>query len=140
MDFSEHSYLNRSDDCSWSDAGKGAARRVRSSNHWKWLGALAVLFLVPLLFAQNAAKVTAIDPMSGKVNDSVTVTGENLGKDSVSAVFLSDAQDDFKATLVEQADNKILMKVPQVKAGPYNVSIQVKDRILILPVRFQVTE
>jgi len=32
------------------------------------------------------------------------------------------------------------MKVPQVKAGPYNVSIQVKDRILILPVRFQVTE
>ena len=99
-----------------------------------------MLFLVPLLFAQNAAKVTAIDPMSGKVNDSVTLTGENLGKDSVVGVFLSDAQDDFKATLVDQAETKILMKVPQVKAGSYNLSIQVKDRILILPLRFQVTE
>lgn len=119
-----------------ADAGKRTPRR----NHWKWAAALVALFLVPLLFAQNAAKVTAVDPTSGKVNDSFTVTGENLGKDSVVAVFLSDAQDDFKATVVDQASNKILMKVPQVKAGPYNVSIQVKDRILILPVRFQVTE
>jgi hypothetical protein len=96
--------------------------------------------LVPLLFAQNAAKVTALEPTSGKVNDSVTVTGENLGKDSVAEVFLSDADTDFTATLVEQADQKIVMKVPKVKAGSYNFSIKVKDRILILPLRFAVTE
>jgi IPT/TIG domain len=106
----------------------------------KWVVAVLALGLVPMLLAQNSAKVTAMDPTSGKVNDSVTVTGENLGKDNVAAVFLSDAQDDFKATLVDQADNKILMKVPEVKAGDYNLSIQVKDRILILPLRFQVTE
>jgi hypothetical protein len=120
--------------------GNYSGRRVRTAGQWKWAIALAALFLVPLLFAQNIAKVTAIDPASGKVNDTVTVTGQNLGKDSVAAVFLSDAQDDFKATLLDQADTKIQMKVPQVKAGAYNVSIQVKDRILILPVRFQVTE
>ena len=132
--------LSYSGYASSTDAGKGMACRVRPARRWKFAAAVVMLFLVPLLFAQNAAKVTAIDPMSGKVNDSVTLTGENLGKDSVVGVFLSDAQDDFKATLVDQAETKILMKVPQVKAGSYNLSIQVKDRILILPLRFQVTE
>jgi IPT/TIG domain len=113
-------------------------------NQWSgrgtWTLALLALFLVPLLFAQDASKVTAVDPTSGKVNDDVTLTGENLDKDSVAAVFLSDDKDDFKATLVEQTADKIVMKVPQTKAGDYNVSIQVKDRILILPLKFSVTE
>ena len=123
-----------------SDAGKGSDRHLRPASHGKWGVALLALFLVPLIFAQNAAKVTALEPTSGKVNDDVTVTGENLGKDSVAAVFLSDAQDDFKATVVEQAEQKILMKIPQVKAGAYNLAIQVKDRIFILPFRFTVAE
>lgn len=105
-----------------------------------WTLALLALFLVPLLFAQSTAKVAAVDPTSGKVNDTVTLTGENLGKDNVVAVFLSDDKDDFKATLLEQENAKIVMKVPQTKAGGYNVSIQVKDRILILPLKFSVTE
>jgi hypothetical protein len=113
-------------------------------NKWlgrgKWTLALLALFLVPLLFAQNAAKVTALDPTMGKVNDIVTVTGQNLGKDNVAAVFLSDDNDDFKATLTEQGADKIVMKVPQTKVGRYNLSIQVKDRILILPMKFSVTE
>src|SRR4051812_27289190 len=110
----------------------------KSLNRGRWVVAVLGLFLVPLLFAQNAAKVTALDPVSGKVNDSVTVMGENLGKDNVAAVFLSDDADDFKANIVDQSAGKILMKVPQVKAGRYSLSIQVKDRILILPVRFEV--
>ena len=121
-------------------AGKGSGRRLRRASHGKWAVALLALFLVPLLFAQNATKVTAMEPSSGKVNDSVTVTGENLGKDNVVFVNLSDADNDFKATVVEQSSDKIVMKVPQVKAGGYNLSIQVKDRILILPLRFTVTE
>lgn len=122
-----------------TDARKGSGRRLHATNA-KWGIALLVLLLVPLLFAQNSAKVTALDPKSGKVNDIVTVTGENLGKDTVLEVNLSDADNDFKATLVEQAADKITMKVPQVKAGSYNLSIKVKDRILILPLRFEVTQ
>jgi hypothetical protein len=52
----------------------------KSLNHGKWAVAILGLFLVPLLFGQNAAKVTALDPTMGKVNDNVTVTGENLDK------------------------------------------------------------
>jgi len=48
---------------------------------------VALLTLGLLLFAQGAPVVTAVDPSSGKVNDTVTVAGEKLGKDTVSAVF-----------------------------------------------------
>jgi hypothetical protein len=36
-----------------------------------------------------------LEPSSGKVNASVTLAGENLGKSSVSAVFLSDDKTDY---------------------------------------------
>jgi len=105
------------------------------------LGLLAAaVLLAPLAFAQGSPRVTGIDPSSAKVNDNVTVMGENLGKGSVSAVFLSDDKTDYKATLVEQAADKIVMKVPQMKPGDYNVSIQAGTRILIEPVRFNVRE
>jgi len=101
-------------------------------------GLLLLLCVSPRAVGQNSPKITAVAPAAGKVNDSITLTGENLGKDSVSAVFLSDDKDDFKATLVEQGSAKIILKVPQVKSGGYNISIQEGDKILILPVHFTV--
>lgn len=98
------------------------------------------LLLASLVFAQGAPRVTTVEPSSGKVNDNITLTGDHLGKDSVSAVFLSDEKDDFKAVVVEQTDNKIIIKVPQVKPGNYNVSLQVGDKIFIEPVRFKVQQ
>ena len=74
------------------------------------------------------------------MNDSITISGQTLGKGSVIAVFLSDDKSDFKGTIVSQADDKIVMKVPSVKPGDYNVSIQVADKIMIMPVRFTVGE
>lgn len=103
-----------------------------------WLFLAAMIFLARLALAQGKPQVTTVDPVSGKVNDSVTLTGENLGKESVSAVFLSDDNTDYKATVMEQAGGKIVMKVPQVKPGDYHVSIQVGDKIFILPLRFKV--
>jgi len=105
------------------------------------LAAAALLMLsAPPLFAQNSPSVTSVDPSSGKVNDTVTITGQNLAKPRVSAVFLSDKKTDFKATVVEQSDEKIVMKVPQVMPGDYNVSIQTGNTIFIQPVRFTVEQ
>jgi hypothetical protein len=98
----------------------------------------AALVLSTLVFAQGQPKVTGVDPQSGKVNDSITVMGTSLAKDSVAAVFLSDEKTDFKATIVNQAADKIVVKVPAVKPGGYNVSIQVGNGILIEPIRFTV--
>jgi hypothetical protein len=116
-------------------------RRYRHKDADKRLALLAAaVLLVPLVFAQAPPQVTAVEPSSGKVNDNITVTGENLGKGTVSAVFLSDEKTDFKAAVVDQAANKIVMKVPQVRPGDYNVSIEVGTKILIEPVRFKVQE
>jgi IPT/TIG domain-containing protein len=102
------------------------------------VASLVLLWLAPRTVGQNSPKITTVAPAAGKVNDSVTLTGENLGKDAVSAVFLSNDKDDFKATVVEQGSAKIILKVPDVKSGGYNISIQEGDKILILPLKFTV--
>jgi hypothetical protein len=106
----------------------------------RWIFLAAAIFLSPIAFAQTTPQVTGIDPPSGKVNDTATVAGSNLDKASVSAVFLSDDKSDYKATVVEQSAEKIVIKIPQVKAGGYNISIQVGDKLYIKPIKFTVEE
>jgi hypothetical protein len=94
---------------------------------------------VPRARSQSAMPhIAAVDPASGKVGDTVTLTGTNLGKASVAGVYLSDDKTDYKATVVDQAAEKLVLKVPQVKPGSYNLSVQSGTQILILPVRFTV--
>jgi hypothetical protein len=104
------------------------------------LTAFAALLVLPLRFtlAQSSPSVKAVDPTSGKVNDSISVQGENLGKSVVSAVYLSDDKSDYKAVIVQQANDKIVLKIPQVKPGDYNVSVQAGAAIYIQPVRLTV--
>jgi hypothetical protein len=106
----------------------------------RWLILAAFVAVASAAVAQNTPNITAVDPASGKVNDTVTVTGNNLGKAAVSSVYLSDDKSDFKAAIVDQGDEKITMKIPQVKAGDYNISLQVGDKLFIKPVKFKVQE
>jgi hypothetical protein len=123
-----------------SDAQKKYAR-YRGMNACKMLGLLAAaVLLAQMVFAQARPHVTAVDPQTGKASDNMTLMGENLGKDGVVAVYLSDDTTDHEAMVVEQAADKIVAKVPKVKAGSYNVSIKVGDQIFILPLRFVVQE
>jgi len=120
---------------------KNAMTTDRGRNsHKRWVILAGVILASSLAIAQNSPQITGVDPASGKVNDTVTVSGNNLGKGSVSSVFLSDDKSDFKAAIVEQSDDKITVKVPQVKAGDYNVSLQVGDKLFIKPVKFKVQE
>jgi hypothetical protein len=102
------------------------------------VAAVLLAFAALPLPAQDSPSVTAVDPQSGSANDTITLTGEHLDKGHVVAVFLSDDKDDHKAAIVTQAADKITIKVPAVKAGGYNVSIQTGNAILIEPVRFTV--
>src|SRR5215469_1947858 len=99
------------------------------------LVAMFAITLVPAA-AQQGSHVASVDPASGKTNDSVTATGSMLAKANVAGVFLSDDKNDYKATIVSQEADKIVFKVPEVKAGDYNVSIQVGSNLLIQPVKF----
>jgi hypothetical protein len=112
----------------------------RKNFYRRWTLFAGIILFSSLAVAQNAPTVTGVDPGSGKVNDTVTVSGTNLGKASVSSVFLSDDKNDYKATIVDQGEDKITVKVPQVKPGDYNVSIQVGDKLFIKPVKFKVEQ
>ena len=123
-----------------SSAKDGLSRTLSSSSRKCWLFLAGIIFVSSLAVAQNAPQVTGVDPASGKVNDTVTLSGNNLGKASVSSVYLSDDKNDYKATIVDQSEEKISMKVPQVKPGDYNISILVGDKLFIKPVKFKVEE
>jgi hypothetical protein len=107
---------------------------------WRWVFLSSVVLFASLAVAQNAPQITGVDPASGKVNDTVTVSGNNLGKTSVTSVFLSDDKNDYKAAIEDQSEDKITMKVPQVKPGDYNISVQVGDKLFIKPVKFKVEQ
>jgi len=120
---------------------KNGTHTGRGRNLYKrWVILAGVVLISSLAVAQNAPQVTGVDPESGKVNDTLTVSGNNLGKTSVSSVYLSDDKNDYKATIVEQSDDKITVKVPQVKPGGYNISVQVGDKLFIKPVKFKVEQ
>ena len=124
----------------FSNTKNGTNTERRRSLCKRWVFLAGVILFSSLAVAQNAPQVTGVDPDSGKVNDTVTVSGSNLGKATVSSVFLSDDKNDYKATIVDQSDDKITMKVPQVKPGDYNVSVQVGDKLFIKPVKFKVEQ
>ena len=103
--------------------------------------ALLTMVLATGVWGQGSPRVTGVNPAAAKVGASVTVQGENLGKGNVAAVFVSNSSDDFPATVVEQGETKIVIKIPkEAKPGEYNVSIQVKGDILIQPIRLTVKE
>ena len=106
----------------------------------RWMLIAGLLALASAALAQNAPQITSVDPSSGKVNDTIVVSGSNLGKASVASVYLSDDKNDYKTTIVDQNDDKITVKVPQVKAGEYNVSLEVGDKLFIKPVKFKVEQ
>lgn len=130
-----------SDQASFPSIAKLEAGNIRGKKSLqRWAFVAAVLLFSSLALAQAAPQITGVDPDTGKVNDTVTVNGTNLGKASVSSIYLSDDKNDYKATIVDQGDDKITMKVPQVKPGEYSVSIQVGDKLFIKPVKFHVQE
>ncbi len=82
-------------------------------------------FIVPLaiaaslvLYGQQAMpRMTAVEPVNGKVGDVITVTGENLEKTQVDKVYLTDGKNDVAVELMEQSAKALKFKIPD-KASP----------------------
>ena len=99
---------------------------------------LGAWFVYSLAWAQAGPKVSGVEPAAGKVGSSITVNGENLGKDVVEEVYFSDDVKDYPAQLSEQSATKMVVKIPEVKAGGYNISVKVGNNIFIQPIRITV--
>ena len=85
---------------------------------------LFVSLLVAASFAAHAQsttpRMTSAEPDSGKRGEVITITGENLGKNSVAKVYLTDGGDgknDVEVEVVEQTDTSIKFKIPAKSVG-----------------------
>jgi hypothetical protein len=72
-------------------------------------------------YGQSATpRMTSVDPDSGKKGDVITITGENLSKDLVAKVYLTDGGDgkgDIELQVIEQTATTIKFKIPAKATG-----------------------
>ncbi len=61
---------------------------------------------------QAMPRMVSVDPLNGKAGDVITVTGENLQKDTVAKVYLTDDKNDVVCTVTEQTGTTIKFTIP----------------------------
>jgi hypothetical protein len=82
-------------------------------------------FVIALLLAasfaafgqQTMPRMVSAEPANGKIGDLIAVTGENLQKDLVEKVFLTDGKNDFPVEVTEQTATSIKFKIPAKATG-----------------------
>jgi IPT/TIG domain len=78
---------------------------------------MALLMSCAAYSQQAMPRMTSVEPGSAKKGDVVAVTGENLDKDVVAKVFLTDGKNDTAVEVTEQSATSIKFKIPTAKAG-----------------------
>jgi len=89
-------------------------------------------FVVPFLvaaswvaYAQPAMpRMTSVEPQNGKTGDVIAVAGENLAKDAVAKVYLTDGKNDVLVEVTEQTPTSIKFKIP-AKAAPGRLAVMI---------------
>ena len=77
-----------------------------------------LLIAALVLCAQEAMpRMSSVDPVSAKVGDVVTVTGENLDKGNVAKVYLTDQKNDLVCEVTAQSGTEIKFKIPAKSTG-----------------------
>ncbi|HTT63805.1 MAG TPA: IPT/TIG domain-containing protein [Bryobacteraceae bacterium] len=75
----------------------------------------------------NSPMMSAVEPDSGRIGDTLTVQGQSLGADAVAALYLTDGQHDTKVVITEQTPISIKFKIPpQAKAGRFALMVLTK--------------
>jgi len=104
-----------------------------------------VLAAVLVAYAQQPMpRMSTVDPGNGKAGDLITVAGENLQKEHVAKVFLTDGKNDMPVEVVEQSATSIKFKIPaKVPAGRLALMVLTtgKDaKYMEQPVKVQIDE
>lgn len=93
-----------------------------------WLVAGLFALAAALCAFQALPRCTSVEPDTGKVGDVISVKGENLDKNNIAEVYLTDGAKDTKATISQQTPTEIKFTVPQVKAGRYHLAMLTANR------------
>ncbi len=106
---------------------------------------LIALLLMTVLTAsgwafQGFARISSVEPDTGKAGDAASAKGESLDKSKVGELYFTDGKNDTKATITEQTETEIKFKVPKMAAGRYHLMLLTakKDSMIEQPVIFTV--
>jgi hypothetical protein len=110
---------------------------------------LALFLLVAACFAayaqqpQPAAapspRMVSAEPANGKVGDVIAVAGENLQKELVLKVYLTDGTNDILCEVTEQTDKSIKFKIPAKATGRLALEVLTGgNRLIEQPVKVTV--
>jgi hypothetical protein len=108
-------------------------------------------FVIALLIAASASAVAqpamprmvSVEPQNGKPGDVLAVAGENLQKDTVAKVYLTDGKNDFEVTVTEQSDKEIKFKIPAKATGRLALMVLTagkEGKLIEQPVKVQVDQ
>jgi len=61
--------------------------------------------------------MVSVEPANGKVGDVLAVAGENLQKELVLKVYLTDGKDDIQCEVTEQSAKALKFKIPAKATG-----------------------
>jgi hypothetical protein len=106
---------------------------------------LAGLFLfalsVALVAQEKSPRLTTVTPDTGKPNEEYLAAGENLAKDAVKDLYLTNGKDDIKVPILTQNEESIRFKVPSnTKPGRYALMVLTADgkRFIEQPVKLSI--
>ena len=66
---------------------------------------------------QAMPRMVSVEPPNGKIGDVVAVSGENLQKDAVAKLYLTNGKDDLEVVITEQTATAIKFKIPAKATG-----------------------
>jgi hypothetical protein len=89
---------------------------------------LLVAVCVAALAQQSMPRMTSCDPGNGKSGDVIVVVGENLTKDAVAKVYLTDGKNDIEVQVTEQTATSLKFKVPAKAKGRLALMIETSGK------------
>lgn len=81
-------------------------------------------FSLALLGAQGMARMNSVEPASVKAGAEATVNGENLDKNTVTEIYITDGKSDIKLEIVQQGAASIKFRIPAgTKSGRFSMML-----------------
>jgi hypothetical protein len=104
---------------------------------------LATLLLSALPATAQGSHITSVAPLTARVGDTVSATGEGLGQGTVDQLYLTNSTQDVRIGMIEQTETTITFKIPiGIKPGRWALMIHLKmgtgTRLFEQPVRLTV--
>lgn len=101
-----------------------------------WWLAVVILLAVPLRAVDpypGTPLMKSVEPDRARPGDTVTATGDNLDRNRVAEVFLTNGKLDYRVEIKTQTESKIVFKVPvTTPGGRYNLMVLVAGKDLKL--------